>query len=189
MAVKDSDESYKTLTIDQNASENSDRARQRAIPILPEANDEASNARKGGNEGQPDIGEHIHQISDLLHKNRCSRQSLMNGIGFGFGIGLLRYYRRPNILIACNWAIGGFLIVGGVSWPICVSTSLKRLRQQQEQQSKIVQNSPYKGIYGQASSAYQKISPQTDPPSSPADMLRPLSKNLTNSGSKPEGSN
>ncbi|KAI0049469.1 hypothetical protein FA95DRAFT_1604431 [Auriscalpium vulgare] len=48
----------------------------------------------------------------------CARNSLLSAIASGFGVGVVRSMSvRP--IVACNWAVGTFVLVSLGTWHIC----------------------------------------------------------------------
>ncbi|KAI9680843.1 MAG: hypothetical protein M1817_004283 [Caeruleum heppii] len=54
-----------------------------------------------------------------LHKQPCVRDSLLAGIGGGFGVGGLRAVLGASILKSCNWAVGSFATVSFIMYEYC----------------------------------------------------------------------
>ncbi|KAI8994220.1 hypothetical protein BD414DRAFT_535262 [Trametes punicea] len=70
-----------------------------------------------------DVKEAVKRISvrdDLSHINEipCARNSLLSGIASGVGIGVVRGM-SSSVLVACNWAVGSFMLISLGTWTIC----------------------------------------------------------------------
>ncbi|OSD07447.1 hypothetical protein PYCCODRAFT_1463703 [Trametes coccinea BRFM310] len=70
-----------------------------------------------------DVKEAVKRISvrdDLSHINEipCARNSLLSGIASGVGIGFIRGM-SGSVFLACNWAVGTFMLISLGSWTIC----------------------------------------------------------------------
>uniref|UniRef100_A0A0B7BVM3 Cytochrome c oxidase assembly protein COX20, mitochondrial n=1 Tax=Arion vulgaris TaxID=1028688 RepID=A0A0B7BVM3_9EUPU len=49
----------------------------------------------------------------------CMRNSLLNGISGGLGVGLSYFLFTSNVSKATNWGTGGFLLVLYTTWGVC----------------------------------------------------------------------
>lgn len=78
---------------------------------------EVQEKRPHQNVGLVDRFRSIPQKADaLLHREPCMRSSLLYGISSGAVIGILKYYRRPNVITASNWAMGAFALISAINW-------------------------------------------------------------------------
>ncbi|CAL5870200.1 uncharacterized protein PFLUO_LOCUS4435 [Penicillium psychrofluorescens] len=62
----------------------------------------------------------LNELSNI-HKTPCARDSLMTGIGAGFGIGGVRaiFGGLPSLWSAGNWAVGVFAITSLAAYEFC----------------------------------------------------------------------
>ncbi|EJD50541.1 hypothetical protein AURDEDRAFT_135388 [Auricularia subglabra TFB-10046 SS5] len=58
----------------------------------------------------------------------CARKSLMTGIASGVGVGVIRGVTvRPYV--ACNWAMGTFMLISISTWQVCRARRAKEMQQ------------------------------------------------------------
>ncbi|KAI9217305.1 hypothetical protein BC828DRAFT_391510 [Blastocladiella britannica] len=56
----------------------------------------------------------------------CARNSLLYGMGSGFGAGVLRFAYQGRVLSASNYAVAAFCSVSIISWEVCRSQMKQR---------------------------------------------------------------
>lgn len=73
------------------------------------------------------------EATDVVLKNPpCFRTALMWGIATGLLIGTHRFRTTKIVRTSCDYAIGAFGLVSGVSWVVCSTAYKTRARQTKE---------------------------------------------------------
>jgi len=67
----------------------------------------------------------------------CARNSLMSGIATGAGVGVIRAL-SASPRVACNWAVGSFILVACGTWHVCQ----KRMDEERRKVQKIIEAMP-----------------------------------------------